>query len=284
MSSIALVRRGLLTTGSAVALALGAVQAAEAQPSFASATPQTWFTVGGQYTMLDGDAINLDDEIRNGPDDGFALTGKAGGKFYGEWWGALGVNYGRALKNRELTYYGFPGGLTTEYDENRILLDLEIGRDVGLGSLGSVRAFGGLRFAHFDGEVVASAIYYDTNIAELEHRFTGAGPRFGLQADVPLADALKLEVSAVGAVLIGKQNSDLTVYNGYNESNSDTRVAPNIEASIALNYAVAPNVSVGAGYRVQQFWNILGKFVDDGFKAESRLIHGPFLDLTIRDW
>ena len=59
---------------------------------------------------------------------------------------------------------------------------------------------------------------------------------------------------------------------------------PNVEASVALTYLLGQNAAISLGYKAEQFWNIMPTF-DTGdfskFDKDDRLIHGPFLKLTI---
>ncbi len=298
------VRKALLATGSVAALALAMGQQARAQ---APVMPAWWVSLEGGYQFVNGDAIDLPvmgTRVSLSPDDG--LTGRLhfGGKLDTTGWtGAVGVTYGKSKTDNFSSNLGYSGeyavfdGLSSygmvkaEYDEWRLMLDFEIGRDVGLGGSASARVFGGVRFAKFDGhghgmaDYYYNGEYYNLN-GSTDHSFTGVGPRAGIDAWVPIAPNLDLDVSAAGAVLFGRRKLSYTVsyyYAGpsYSDSETDSATVPNVEASAALTYSVTPNFKISGGYRVEQFWNVMPTVESGGIKDDNRLFHGPFLRLTL---
>lgn len=284
------VRNSLFATVSAAALALGSVQYAEAQQA-KSGTPTYWLSLEGQYIWVNGDAVDLDfypDGISLEPDNGWTGRFEYGGRISNDWSAALGVRYGRTFEEDDsFNLYYFPPG-QTEYQEDHLVIDLEIGRDVGLGGQSTARVFGGARFAYLDGDGDGS-ISYDGYTIDLssEHRFIGGGPRLGFDAVVPLGGGAQLDIGAAGSVLIGKRKGKASISDdgyGYEESKSKTKVIPNLEASAALTYMVGSNMSLSAGYRVEQFWNIMPTIEEDGFGSSDRLIHGPFVQFAIKGW
>ena len=54
-----------------------------------------------------------------------------------------------------------------------------------------------------------------------------------------------------------------------------------VEASVALTYLLGANTSISAGYKAEQFWNIMPTLGSDGVGNDDRLLHGPFVRLTI---
>ena len=306
-------RRALLTTVSTAALVLAVNGQTEAQ----DASPAWWASIEGQYNWVEGDALDLY-SLSAEPKDGWAGRLHLGGRISDDWSVALGLRYGKVNKESDDAsyysnfsahggasefdqYYVASSDLDVSYKEDHLVLDLEIGRDIGIGDGGNVRVFGGLRFARFDGDGKIGANYFSsafgdyTNFSnggsydiDTTHRFTGAGPRIGVDAAIPVAENVRVDIGVAGAALFGRRK--LKVKGSYSsfygsgefqDSESKNVIVPNVEASVALTYLLGPNASISAGYRAEQFWNIMPTI--EGFSSgnDDRLIHGPFLRLTI---
>jgi hypothetical protein len=289
-------RRALLTTVSAAALVFAVNNQAEAQ----TASPTWWASIEGQYNWIDGDALSAIENTAAGP-LGFALEpkhGLAGKLHFGgmldhDWSASVGIRYGRASKESDsaFAYSEFQAGGDADYEESHFVVDLEIGRDVGLGSSATARVFGGLRFAKFDGDGTGG-IYSSFNTAYADfstsQNFSGVGPRLGIDAAVPLAQNLRVDIGLAGALLYGKRKATVEgSYSGFYGSSSFSEKSnkkvwvPNVEASVALTYLLGSNVSISAGYKAEQFWNVMPTVSESGISNDDRLIHGPFMRLTI---
>ncbi len=288
-------RRALLTTVSAAALVLVVNGQTEAQ----NAAPAWWVSIEGQYTWVEGDALDFYG-LTADPEDGWAGRLHGGGMISDDYSLSAGIRYGATSKERDSATYiysDFEETADVSYEENHLVLDLEIGRHVGLGEGGTARIFGGLRFARFDGDGDGS--FYSSftgDSAELSstHRFTGIGPRIGVDANIPVAENVRVDFGLAGAMLYGKRKGKIkgsySSFYGENsgsisESKKKNVWVPNLEASVALTYLLGPNTSLSAGYKAEQFWNIMptidGSGEGGGFGKDDRLIHGPFLRLTI---
>ena len=295
-------RRALLTTVSAAALVFAVNNQATAQ----TASPTWWASVEGQYNWVDGDALSIVEDFPGTSPLGFGLESKDGwaGKLHfggmldHDWSASVGVRYGKANGKSadDFVTSPFSASGNGDYDESHLVVDLEIGRNVGLGSRANARIFGGLRFAKFDGDGEGD-FYSNFNAAETEistsQRFSGVGPRLGIDAAIPLTQNLRADLGVAGALLYGKRKMDVdgSYYSGFGPdgdfSNSSSKSAwvPNVEASVALTYLLGANASISAGYKAEQFWNIMPTAdinthsTDSG--SDDRLIHGPFVRLTI---
>jgi hypothetical protein len=307
-------RYTLLVTVSAAALILtverGPLAADIAAPI---AQDRWWFSIEGQYLLFDGDKARysldgidalggLSEKLK--PDDGWGVGGEIGFRPGDSAWSYVGrLRYGESDKEKDHSAFDTnyaAAFATADHQEEHIVADLEIGRDVGLGALGegsNVRLFGGVRFAHFKGNGSTSSYYLPISVghnpfgeAEITRKFTGIGPRVGFDALIPLADRFSLDVGAAGAVLFGKQtfkasgsytNIALSTFD-IDEKRSTTVAVPNLEASAALSWIVTDNAKFSLGYRVDSYFHVY----DDGGLSSGRdqgdrIIHGPFIKLTI---
>jgi hypothetical protein len=280
----------LLTTVSAAALFVGIERGAHAQDAMANGA-HWYLSLEGQYLMFGGDgpdnsSLNVD------PEKGWGGAVEFGIQQYGSPWSAVArVRYGRSNKESS-TYSGFYGPDTDQYEESHAIVDLEIGRDVGLGSMGggdaTARIHGGVRFAHFDGDQSGSySSFYGSSSNSSEHTFSGIGPRVGIDANIPFADNVSADLRASGAVLFGTRKVEGT-YSGFYSAGSFSRrdsgvVVPNVEASAAVSYLFGEHAKLSVGYRVDQYWNVLDMngSPGGGSRESDRTIHGPFLRVTI---
>jgi hypothetical protein len=275
----------VLGTVSAVALAFAANGAVAEGNS-----PNIWASIEGQYAMFSGDAVDLNfygESAKLSPDDGWAGALKLGGKVTENWFAEGGIRYGESGKD-SLSYFYSPYAFAdADYDEDHLMLDLQIGRDIGIGDGGYVRVFGGVRYANFDGNTNFYGYYYGSSLGlKLDHKFNGVGPRVGFDASIPVSGDVRVELGAAAAALYGKRKVKGTAfYSGYaySASDSDKKFVPNLEGNIALTYEVGSYMSISAGYRAEQFWNVMPELQNSGIKYDDRLIHGPFLRLTFRN-
>ncbi len=206
---------------------------------------------------------------------------------------AMAVTYVSPVPGSPVYTYG--AVLNVDKKERLTYLDFEVGRDVGLGADGpALTLVGGLRVASFKSkETVAGTFAIYTPLAavpiisgpitaSVRRKFTGFGPRLGLEANVPMNEVLSLKMEAAGALLFGKRK--VTAVDGIGNvfSRSKSAVIPNLEASVGL--ALKPdgsNIQLTLGYGVNAFFNM----VDSGFQnqgsSKSRVLHGPKVDLRV---
>ena len=287
----------LLATVSATALLVSVERGPNAQEAMTDGA-HWWLSVEGQYMMFGGDApsaygLNVD------PEQGWGGAVEFGIQQYGSPWSAVArVRYGRSDTEQDsrTTYSGFYGSYvntdTAQYRESHTIADLEIGRDVGLGSMGggnaTARIHGGVRFAHFDGDLSGTySSFYGSGGIRSEHTFTGIGPRVGIDANLPLAQNVSADLRASGAVLFGTRKVEGN-YSGFYASGPFSRrensvVVPNVEASAAVTYLFGDNAKLAVGYRVDHYWNVFdtNPFSGGSSRDGDRTIHGPFFRVTI---
>jgi len=216
------------------------------------------------------------------------------------------VRYGESNKDKDNSHFystfdGFDnnGSSKADHRENHLIADLEIGRDVGLGMFGdgsNLRLFGGVRFAHFKANGHFSTQFYSSfgptsNSAEykVKREFNGIGPRVGFDAVVPLSDMFALDLGAAGALLYGKQKykaKGSAYYSGFGTDNFDEQRSkmtwvPNLEASAAFSWLITENAKFSLGYRVDAYFDVYDDGGLEGRDEGDRIIHGPFVKLTV---
>ncbi len=275
-------RRALMTTVSTAAL----VMVSGGQSYADHPGPTWWASIEGQYQWIHGDAIDFY-SVSVDPDNGWSGKAHFGGMLDHVWSGSVGIRYGQANKETDSAYFYYPFATGASYDEDHLVIDLEIGRNVGLGGSASARIHGGARFARFDGQGQFYSGFIGTPYqAASTQRFTGFGPRIGMDAQIPISENMRADIGVAGALLYGRRKTSIAYYAEYGDSYSDSDKGwvPNVEASVALTYLLAPNAALSAGYRAEKWWNIMptvDSSVFDEFDDDDRLMHGPFLRLTI---
>jgi hypothetical protein len=277
-----------------------------------------WASVEGQYLLFDGDKakydgdFNVDDDLdtfKLKPDDGWGIGGEVGFRPADSLWSFLArVRYGESNKKKDHhdnLYSSFDGDVfggtaKADHKENYFIGDLEIGRDVGLGMFGdgsNLRLFAGVRFAHFkaNGHLHTqsnySSFYSSSGHADVSFKreFNGVGPRIGFDSTVPFGDMFALDLGAAGALLYGKQKfkaQGSATYSGYGPYHFDNQRSkmtwvPNLEASAALSWLITENAKFSLGYRVDAYFDVYDDGGMDSRDEGDRIIHGPFVKLTI---
>jgi len=311
-------RSTVLATVSATALFVTVERDALAADVVAPGQDRWWAAVEGQYLFFDGDSAlyglfeNDPIGISLEPKEGWGVGGEVGFQPAGSPWSFLArLRYGESNKeDGESSFYMesdeppfIAGGqASADHRERHYMADLEIGLDVGLGTLGdgsNIRLFAGLRYAQFKGKGAVSSNFsssgyysgYETGDLDYKRTFSGIGPRIGFGAMMPLADQFALDVAAAGALLFGKQKHKLsgsvtssgTAFEP-DISRSKSVVVPNLEASAALSWLVTENAKFSLGYRVDSYFGLYDTAApfDERDKGD-RIIHGPFVKVSIGD-
>jgi Legionella pneumophila major outer membrane protein precursor len=116
--------------------------------------------------------------------------------------------------------------------------------------------------------------------------FVGAGPRFGVQGDIPLGGQWSIDWLAGAAVLFGERAVTLTVpgVTTFGASVSDnSRAVFNVDAQAGLSYWVTPTTKITASYRFDGYFKALKTFNSAGNVTDiDRLYNGPMLRLTTK--
>jgi hypothetical protein len=86
--------------------------------------------------------------------------------------------------------------------------------------------------------------------------FVGAGPRFGVQGDIPLGNQWSIDWGAGAAVLFGERT--VTVTGTTTVANAtDSPAIFNVDAQAGLSYWFTPNVKITASYRFDEYFRAL---------------------------
>lgn len=183
------------------------------------------------------------------------------------------------------------------------LIDFGIGRDFGLGGSNALWTLG-VRVADLRDKLTASgnftATTFTPNAAHTatvknvikgafntveRSTFVGAGPRFGVQGDIPLGNQWSIDWLAGAAVLFGERSLTLSVpgVTSFGASSTDTRAVFNVDAQAGLSYWVTPATKITASYRFDGYFNAL-KTLNSSLNVTNvdRLYNGPMLRLTTK--
>lgn len=218
--------------------------------------------------------------------------------------------YGTASKSRPFALSAAsPSGGTTfkaagsqNIREDHWLIDFGIGRDFGLGNNAMWTL--GVRVADLRGKLTANgnftATTFTPNAAHTatvktvtkgafntveKSTFVGAGPRFGVQGDIPLGNQWSIDWLAGAAVLFGERAVTLSVpaASNFGASLTDTRAVFNVDAQAGLSYWFTPATKITASYRFDGYFKALKTFNTAAHATDiDRLYNGPMLRLTTK--
>jgi hypothetical protein len=235
-------------------------------------------------------------------------------------WHVLGqFRYGSASKTKPLNFSNASAGGTTvsvsgtqNLREDHWLVDFGIGRDFGLGN-GSAMWTLGVRVADLRSKLTANAnftaktftpsgaasvsnVTKGTFSAQEKASFVGAGPRFGVQGDIPLGGQWSIDWLAGAAVLFGERNFQVTATTTAGGvtipiagTDSNSAAIFNADAEAGLSYWINPNLKITASYRFDDYFKAL-KTLQSAQLVGSTLVlttsnvdrsySGPMLRLT----
>jgi opacity protein-like surface antigen len=216
--------------------------------------------------------------------------------------------YGSASKT-DPAHGAFTSGPTTitlngsqNLREDHWLIDFGIGRDFGLGNSNAMWTLG-VRVADLRSKLTTNAhttqstpgaVVGATNTVSQETAaFVGAGPRLGVQGDIPLGNQWSLDWLAGAAVLFGERTVTLTTPTPLiGPSTSDNTAVFNVDAQAGLSYWFTPNTKITASYRYDEYFKALKTlttstvFGNNGPTITSsnidRAFSGPMLRLTTK--
>jgi opacity protein-like surface antigen len=178
--------------------------------------------------------------------------------------------YGAATKSGP-TSSTFISGPTTIFNtgtqnlrEDHWLVDFGIGRDFGLGDTHAMWTLG-VRVVDLRAKLNSNGTFLATSSGspvsagafstQEKSTFVGAGPRFGLQGDIPLGNQWSIDWGAGAAVLFGERTVTLT---GSTIGNvSDSPAIFNVDAQAGLSYWFTPNMKITASYRFDEYFRAL---------------------------
>lgn len=333
----------LFVTASANAIGLAMPGSSAADYSNLESTNSWWLSIEGTYALW-ADELNLawgyPDEACSGTCNP-ELGSLNGGRLDLEGWGgavALGwrpegspidlVLRGRfeqtneeLVSGRWLGQYGpnnsiegLVDGGEASYRERHVAIDLEAGREVGLGLADMpLRLHAGLRIAHLNGKTnfkshewegwtsAEEPGCYPGNLhpeamdeacsakGDIQRRFSGAGPRVGFDTGMSIGvDGVGLNLSGAVAALFGERATDwkFTEWEHFKNEPSYTStefvLVPNIEGSLVLAWRLTGYSQLALGYRVDAYFDAMdvgwkGTDASADYSGEvNRIIHGPF--------
>ncbi|WFU71017.1 Lpg1974 family pore-forming outer membrane protein [Bradyrhizobium sp. CB2312] len=188
--------------------------------------------------------------------------------------------------------------------ETHWLADLAAGRDIAGSGPGALQLKGGIRIAEFvarnsDSDVQNATFGAASSTVAVWHdrraSFIGAGPLIGLEGSIPFAGKWSFDYNGDIALLVGRQQSQLTrrTLNSFSGppafvsdelgTGSDRLFAGVLSADIqvGVSYWLTQNLKLGAGYRLDAFVNVFNQdgSANSGFTPD-RYTHGPRVTLT----
>ena len=317
-------RIALLAGASVVALAAAAPSAGAAdlnKPNLTKAPPPapvardtwTWWIEGGAFNTSGGSIGTPPFKPNWGAEGavGFDWQPFAPMHVVGQF------RYGAASKSTGAHSAFTTGGGTTVHingnqnlREDHWLIDFGIGRDFGLGNTHAMWTMG-VRVADLRSKLNLNAITAATNAgaavaagaltAQEKSTFVGAGPRFGVQGDIPLGGQWSIDWLAGAAVLFGERNVQAnatavsttlkgTVVTIAAANASDSPAILNVDAQAGLSYWFTPNTKFTVGYRFDEYFRALKTLTSVTNAAGTtisssnidRAFSGPMARLTMK--
>jgi len=232
-------------------------------------------------------------------------------RFAGSFWHVGGqFRYGEGGSSNGTRTIGIAGGGLTgtetfaaAYKETHWFADLAIGRDFAGRGPDALQLKAGLRVAEFTARSSDSDVQAGTgagasitiaNYNDARASFLGAGPLIGLEGSVRFAGQWSFDYSGDVALLLGRQQSQITGRSLFVGSppptvidqigtGNDRLFAGVLSADIQVgtSYWLTQNLKLGASYRLDAFVNVFNQAGSSnaGFTPD-RYTHGPRVTLT----
>jgi hypothetical protein len=214
-----------------------------------------------------------------------------------------------------LPYVNAEGKTETSYDAG----DLTFGQKLDVGSRIRLHPFMGLRYARINtidtgnynsgDDLVSFPGFEDVSYAgesKLENTFTGIGPRFGSDAQINLGQGFSVRGRLGLSALIGSNkvvnNGNFTIFNdagdvdttfaASNKNDSQTRVVPELDGRLGLNYTYdfdsSMALGVEAGWQATNYFNVTSDqyqtfpFAGQHYESTSNFgIQGPYARIQL---
>jgi outer membrane protein OmpA-like peptidoglycan-associated protein len=247
----------ILAGASAAALMIGLASPASAQTQ----QPGFFGYLQGWYWLDSGSDDFRDAPVNVSPDDGYGGKGYIGYQFGNSWDVAAGFQYSELTRGKKKV-----GGSHQKGDY--WAGDLEFGNTFMLDAF-SVRPFIGARYAEFDHTAKGFG-------AKQTNDWHGVGPRLGFDTSVRLGDSgFSIFAGAAGSYLFGKMKENSQVF-GKDKKGADVW---QVDGQIGVGYEIAPNFTIGAGYRADYWDGVADRTAlnADGNSSGDRFMHGPFV-------
>jgi len=187
-------------------------------------------------------------------------------------------------------------------------IDLDMGQYIAMGTRFEARLFAGLRYAQIKNDI--SNIYTGqdtgslTDVETLDSKFTGIGPRIGVDTTYHLYNCLGVVTHFATSLLVGRTETSGNAYIAYTDTEgvaysesyavseaNQTRVVPAIDAKLGFDYTFKYNnnaksyFDVEAGYQVTQYIDAIDRLNGNyygGSSSASVGFNGPYLSLSVK--
>lgn len=184
-------------------------------------------------------------------------------------------------------------------------VDLDVGQYLNLGTHLQTRWFAGLRFAQITQDQTSNfAIVTGTtppsNLEEATAKFTGIGPRLGVDGNYHLGNNFGFVTQLAASLLVGTTESNAAITNIYSTDNpSQNRVVPALDGKLGFDYNKAMHnggrFAIEAGYQISEYFNALDKtsnstppvllsspYVPSGTSSSNVGFQGPYLSVKYK--
>lgn len=333
-------RSKLLASVSGLTL-LASLSLADASHAKGTDQPSVWIDLGGQFVLLADDQERYAPPFLSGlpatlpsplpaqkpPSSTFDWNGKVTFEPHGaDWMFSAGIRYGRSasIGNRikvlpPTPISAFGAALEAEYvqsrstdHENHIILDFQVGKDLGIGIFGGTAVLsGGVRIAQFSSDRTTSITafpsfqyqhshYRDEGQFRAKQAFHGVGPSITLAASNPIAGnisdgEISVDWGANAALLFGRRKADVhhqtsqcyglyvRCYGVYTHVGAPKRsqesTIPNLGGYLGLSMRYS-NAKIAFGYRADFFFGAMDGGIDTA-KSYNRGFYGPYATISI---
>jgi hypothetical protein len=202
------------------------------------------------------------------------------------------------------TFTEASGKVETNYDAG----DLLFGQKLDVGSRVRLHPFAGVRYAYinqkYTGNYAGTVSNPDlppsttlgvTEVGQLNSTFNGIGPRFGSDAQVNLGQGFSVRGRLGLSALIGTRNADNSFVDSYfnaaagtllatdtqsADTDSQTRVVPEIDGRLGLNYTYDFDTDMALGVEVGwQAENYFNSTIDVNGNSADFALQGPYARL-----
>ncbi len=206
--------------------------------------------------------------------------------------------------------YEFDGGTgNSSNDVKYDAVDLDMGQYLSIGTRLQTRLFAGLRYAQIKSDLTdtymghsgfATTFVSYNEVDSFNSKFTGIGPRFGVDATYHVGNCFGVVGHVAAALLVGRvDTSSGATYSSSGESTSSfsttadnqTRVVPAFDAKLGIDYSWpinndASSFTVEAGYQATQYVDAIDRVTTGdlaGVRTTSGVgFNGPYLSLNYK--
>jgi hypothetical protein len=193
---------------------------------------------------------------------------------------------------------------TFTHKESHGLVDFAVGREVGLGSSQAQLKFG-VRYAEINavtngsgnfqlpaaittGGAPTGALVNNPFSFQQHSRFTGAGPRLGIEGSIPIYQSWSIDYLGGAAALISERSLTVTTTGAasqvgiYDLLSNSSGIVLNLDVQAMLSYQFTANFKLSGGYRFDGYWNALRTIDANGNIVDgNRFFQGPTVRGTL---